>query len=108
MIYRVEVSKQADSDLRGIFEYIAFELLSPDNAGRQLERLEEHIIGLNQMPERFHLYGNEPWYSRGLRKMPVDNYCVYYIPEKDSGIVNIVRVLYDGQDVEEQLNNTKF
>ena len=25
MIYEVEVSEQADSDLRGIFEYIAFE-----------------------------------------------------------------------------------
>ena len=32
MIYEVEVSKQADSDLRGIFEYIAFELRSPENA----------------------------------------------------------------------------
>ena len=26
MIYEIEVSEQADSDLRGIFEYIAFEL----------------------------------------------------------------------------------
>ena len=28
MMYEVEVSEQADSDLRGIFEYIAFPLLS--------------------------------------------------------------------------------
>lgn len=28
MIYEIEVSEQADSDLRGIFEYIAFELQS--------------------------------------------------------------------------------
>ena len=33
MIYEVEVSEQADSDLRGIFEYIAFELQSPKNHG---------------------------------------------------------------------------
>ena len=26
MIYEVELSEQADSDLRGIFDYIAFEL----------------------------------------------------------------------------------
>ena len=31
MIYEVELSEQADSDLRGIFEYIAFELHSPEN-----------------------------------------------------------------------------
>ena len=30
MMYEVEVSEQADSDLRGIFEYIAFELQSPE------------------------------------------------------------------------------
>ena len=36
MIYEVEVSKQADSDLRGIFEYIAFELQSPENEADSL------------------------------------------------------------------------
>ena len=52
MIYEIELSKQADADLRGIYEYIAFELLSPDNAARQLDRLEEHIAGLEDFPER--------------------------------------------------------
>lgn len=32
MTYDVIVTEQADADLRGIYEYIAFELLSPDNA----------------------------------------------------------------------------
>lgn len=31
MIFTVEISEQADSDLRAIYEYIAFELLSPDS-----------------------------------------------------------------------------
>ena len=47
MIYEVEVSEQADSDLRGIFEYIAFELQSPENASGQLDRLEEQILSLD-------------------------------------------------------------
>ena len=41
-----DMTEQADCDLRGIYEYIAFELLSPWNAAGQLERLEECIIGL--------------------------------------------------------------
>lgn len=32
MTFEVIVTSQADADLRGIYEYIAFELLSPDNA----------------------------------------------------------------------------
>lgn len=103
MIYRVELSEQADADLRGIFEYIAFELLSPENALGQLERLEQSIMGLDQMPERFQTYDSEPWKNYGLRKMPVDNYCVFYIPDKDNGVVTVIRVMYDGQNIDEQL-----
>lgn len=41
MIYELEISEQADNDLRGIFEYIAIELQSSQNASGQLDRLEE-------------------------------------------------------------------
>jgi hypothetical protein len=37
MIYEVNTTNQADADLRAVYEYIAFELLSPDNAAGQLE-----------------------------------------------------------------------
>ena len=81
MIYEVELSEQADSDLREIFEYIAFELQSPENASGQLDRLEEQILSLDIMPERYRKYENEPWKSRGLRVLPVDNYVIFYIPD---------------------------
>ena len=71
MIYEVELSEQADSDLRGIFEYISFELQSPENASGQLDRLEEQILSLDTMPERYRKYEKEPWKSRGLRVLPV-------------------------------------
>ncbi len=83
MIYEVEVSKQADSDLREIFENIAFELQSPGNAIGQLDRLEEQILSLDTMPECYRKYENEPWKSRGLRVLPVDNYVILYIPNSN-------------------------
>lgn len=103
MIYEVITTDQADADLRGIYEYIAFELLSPDNAAGQLGRLEEQIAGLEEFPERFRRYEKEPWHSRGLRVMPVDNYLVFYISDKDAGIVSVVRVMYAGRDADGQL-----
>ena len=104
MIYEVEVSQQADSDLREIFEYIAFELQSPKNASGQLDRLEKQILGLNTMPERYRRYEKEPWKSRGLRVLPVDNYVVLYIPDCDKKVVTILRVMYVGRDIDNQLN----
>ena len=103
MIYEVITTDQADADLRSIYEYIAFELLSPDNAAGQLGRLEEHIVGLEEFPEKFRHYEKEPWRSRGLRVMPVDNYLVFYIPDKDAGIVTVIRVMYAGRDIDSQL-----
>ena len=104
MIYEVELSEQADSDLRGIFEYISFELQSPENASGQLDRLEEQILSLDTMPERYRKYEKEPWKSRGLRVLPVDNYVVLYIPDSDKKVVTILRVMYTRRDIDHQLN----
>lgn len=103
MIFEIEISDQADRDLRNIYEYIAFELQSPENASGQLDRLEESIVGLDQMPERFREYESEPWHSRGLRIMPVYNYCVFYIPDAKNAVVTIIRVMYGGRDIGTQL-----
>lgn len=39
MIYSIEISNWADVDLRGIYEYIAYELQSPENASGHLTDL---------------------------------------------------------------------
>ena len=104
MIYEIEVSEQADSDLRVIFEYIAFELQALENASGQLERLEEQILSLDTIPERYRKYEKEPWKTRGLRVLPVDNYVILYIPDSDKKVVTILRVMYAGRDIDNQLN----
>ena len=102
-MFDVQISEQADNDLRGIFEYIAFELLAPENAAGQLDRLEEAISKLDHMPEKFRRYEREPWRSRGLRVFPVDNYLVFYIPNMETKIVTVIRVMYGGRDVDKEL-----
>jgi len=59
----------------------------------QLDRLEEQILSLDKMPERYRKYEKEPWKSRGLRVLPVDNYLVLYIPDNDKKVVTILRVM---------------
>lgn len=106
MKFKVILTEQADADLRNIYEYIAFTLFEPGIARGQLERIEKAILSLDEMPERFCLFEIEPWYSRGLRKMPVDNFIVFYILKTENKTVNIVRVMYGGRDIDEQFNKT--
>ena len=104
MIYDIVISDQAEIDLHGIFEYIAFELQTPENASDQLNRLEVCIMDLDDMLKRYRQYELEPWKSRGLRVAPVDNYLVLYILDDDTQVVTIIRVMYGGRDVNTQLN----
>ena len=104
MIYEVRMTPEAKNDLRGIFEYIAFDLQSVQNAAGQIDRLEKGISELDQMPERFRKYEKEPWHSRNLRVMLVDNYLVFYIPDQTTGIVTVIRVMYGGRDADRRLN----
>jgi len=57
-------------------------------ADGQLDRLENSISGLSKIPERFHAYENEPSHSRGLRIIPVNHYCVLYIPDMKKAVVH--------------------
>ena len=98
MIYSVEISEQAENDLRNIYEYIHTFLQLPDNASRQLSKLEKAIYKLDYMPERYQLYQKEPWFSRGLRKMPVEHYNVFYVVQEDKRKVVIIRILYFRQN----------
>ena len=103
MSYSVKITNEANNDLRSIYEYIAFELKSIENAIGQLDRLEQSILKLNEMPERYKRYENEPWKSKGLRMMPVDNYIVFYIPDSHKNTVTVIRVMYGGRNIERQL-----
>lgn len=107
MKYEVVTTAQAVADLRAIFEYIAYELLAGENAIKQLDRLEEAILSLDEMPERYQLYDKEPWRERNLRIMPVDNYLVFYIPQEEDKTVTVIRVMYGRRDIDAQLKQTK-
>lgn len=104
MIYTVQISSRAESDLREIYEYIAYELESVSNAYRQLQRLEEEILSLDHMPNRYPAYLEEPWHSRGLRVMSVDSYLVFYIPDTATQTVSVIRVMYGRRDIGSQLD----
>ena len=67
MKFQIEISEQADADLRGIFEYIAIKLRSVQNAAGQLDRLEQAILSLETMPERYRAYAiRSGWRSSRL------------------------------------------
>ena len=104
MIYQIKISKQADMDLRNIYEYIAFTLLSPENAKKLLNPLEKKIQSLENFPNRFKLYHDELWHDHELRVMPVNNFLVFYIFNHKKQLITILRIMYNGRNIPNELH----
>lgn len=64
----------------------------------------QQILSLDTMPKCYQKYEKESWKSSGLRVLPVDNYVVLYIPDNNKKVVTILRVMYAGRDIDNQLN----
>ncbi len=99
--YRVKITHSALQDMEALYHYIAVHLHSPANAMQQYNRIADVIEGLNTMPKRFKLFGVEPWSSRGMHRMNVDHYAVFYYILEDAVVVTAV--LYAASDLEKRL-----
>jgi len=103
MIWHVQYTDSAKKDLQGIYDYISDILLALETAEKQTNRIMDAADSLNHMPFRYRLCDYEPWRSWGWRVMPVDNYLVFYFPDESQDIVTIMRIMYEGRDVERHL-----
>jgi toxin ParE1/3/4 len=101
--YDIIITPAAEIDLQEIFTYIASELLQPQVAINLCNRIEQEILKLSTMPDRCAQYKREPWFSRGLRFLTVDRFLVFYITRESDCTVHVLRVMYGGRNVDEQL-----
>lgn len=107
MMYKIFYTEEAERDLEGIFLYIATNLLAPETAKVQTRRIMATVESLNEMPHRHQVYKDEPWSSKGLRVLNVDNYLVFYLILEDRGSVIIVRIVYAGRSIDQQILDPK-
>jgi toxin ParE1/3/4 len=63
-------------------------------------------MSLSQMPERFRQYDNKSWQNYNVHIMPIDNYCIFYIPNITYSIVTILRVMYSRRNINTHLENS--
>ena len=99
--YEVIITQKALSDMEKIYNHIAYVLLAPQNAMEQYNRIAAAILKLKNMPKRFRIMDSEIEHSKGLRRMLVDKYFIFYVVNEDNVIVT--NVLYSASDIEQRL-----
>ncbi|MBQ3848330.1 MAG: type II toxin-antitoxin system RelE/ParE family toxin [Clostridia bacterium] len=104
MEYSVKLTPHAIVQIQETIAYISKVLPVPETARAWSDYLQKEIAGLSTMPARFSAVDEEPWRSRGYRKMLVKNFIVYYYADDETKTVWVTAVVYGRRD---QLNVLK-
>lgn len=99
--YKIEYLSLAKKDLTEIFDYIAYELASPQAALRLLEEFETSIDRLSQFPDSCPVAGDSMVARKKYRVLVVENYLVFYGVIDD--IVEIKRIIYNKRNYKDLL-----
>lgn len=98
MAYQVKLTFYAIEQMQEAIWYISKSLLEPEIAGRWADFLKAEIASLSTMPARYPLTEQEPWRTKGIRKMRVKNFVVYYLIKENEKEVWVTAVVYGRSD----------
>ena len=108
MKYQIFYTNSARQDLKNIYRYISDDLVEPEIAAKLTDNIMKAIRSLDEMTQRYRLFEEEPWHSRGLRILPVNNYLVFYLLDDEKTVVTILRIIYGGRHISRQLSETQY
>lgn len=97
-IYTVKITSQAEEQMQEIIHYIAYELKAPDAALHLMDALEDSFVSLSHLPQRVALVDEELWRNKGIHRLPVKNFLVYFWIDEEHLKVQIIAVIYDKRD----------
>ena len=106
--YKVKVTIQASKHILEYAKYIRNELLNQQAARNFVDRIGVAIKSLCDMPYRNPLVDEEPWRSKGIHKMIVRGYIIYYWVEEESEVVHVTGVIYEKMNQIDQLMDIDF
>lgn len=98
MDYKINISTIAKNQLVDIVNYIAYELQAPQAALKISKLLQQEINSLAFMPSRMALVSQEPWHSKGVRKLIVKQILVYFFIDDNKREVNIIGIINSRMD----------
>ena len=94
--YHYQFTPLAEQDLDEIFDYISFELSSPQAAEKLIDKMQAAVEQVCEFPFSCPLLGDGMLRDKGYRLLVIDNYNLFYIVRPET--IVIMRVLYGGRD----------
>ncbi len=95
----VLITPQAEADIEAVCRYLAVDLHNPQAATDLADALYGAIETHSALPLRHPVWRHDPWKSRGVRSMDVENYRLFYLADGSLHRVVVLRVFYNRRDI---------
>lgn len=97
--YNVKLNKRAFRDIDSIFDYIALEKLSPENAKGQTDRIWKALKSLETFPQSHQERIVGRYAGKNYRQLLIDNHIAIFRIDESTKTVFIVTVQYQGRNI---------
>lgn len=101
--YGYVLTRNAVDDFDEIVRYIAHELGNPTAASRFIDKLKQTIDETCAFPESGPKVVNEFLSGHTVRSKVIGSYMMYYLADKNTKTVSILRIVYGRRDLNEIL-----
>jgi len=96
--YKVIFEESAQNDMDGIFHYISEEAMMPAAAVKTIENIKDEIYYyLSYMP-LFPLADDKRLARKGVRKMVVKKYLVFFVVDENENTVNVIHIIHGARN----------
>ncbi|MCL2182191.1 MAG: type II toxin-antitoxin system RelE/ParE family toxin [Chitinispirillia bacterium] len=103
--YEPEMTVRAKLDIAEIYRYFYIDKKSSQTAARMVDAFEDAIFNdLPFMAPGCRLVRNAALAARGLRRMNVKAYAVFFTVNENEKIVNIERIIHGSRDLDSILS----
>lgn len=99
-----EFSKNAEIDLNNIILYIKNKLNNELVARNLVNKTRKAIDTIKLFPEMYELISNDLCEYKNIRRIPIDNYNLYYSFDEEKNKLILVRILYAHYNFDKYIN----
>ena len=98
--YKYEFTDSASRDLDEILSYVSYELKNPQAAKDLLDGIKAEITNICSFPLSGEEVTNEFVVLQGVRRVTIENYNLYYYPEKNKKKLTVLRIIYGKRNLD--------
>lgn len=103
--YKVILSASFKEELENIFVYISTNLKNTNAAIKIINEIFDKTNELETFPYKYPTYEIEPWESKGIRKLVVNSYLIFYIVYEDKSEVLVMHVFKSNRNMTDLIDN---